>query len=114
MSVAMIHEIEVSLQEYKQISGHPNACKKQETLKNELGLEEFISKLEANGMKLVFRKNGEEKELISFVCILTNEWRLAVDVIFEKDTNGVMIQMTVPYEDVGQYFHHALTMIANV
>jgi len=63
---------------------------------------------------MVFRKDGDEKELISFVCILTNDWRLAVDVIFEKATNGVNIQMTIPHDDVSQYFHHALTMIANV
>lgn len=51
---------------------------------------------------------------MSFVCILTNGWRLATDVIFDKGTNGVNIQMIIPNDDIGQYFHHALTMIANV
>jgi hypothetical protein len=82
-------------------------------LRNELGLEAFIEKLERNGMKMVFRKDGGERELISFVCVLTNGWKLASDVIFDKESNGVNIQMTVPQEDVSQYFHHALTMIAN-
>jgi hypothetical protein len=45
---------------------------------------------------------------------LTNGWKLASDVIFDKANNGVNIQMTVPQEDVSQYFYHALTMIANV
>ena len=63
---------------------------------------------------MVFRKDSGERELMSFVCILTNGWRLCTDVIFDKSSNGVNIQMTVPDEKIAQYFHHALTMIANV
>lgn len=62
---------------------------------------------------MVFRKDGGDRELMSFVCVITNGWRLASDFIFDKGSNSVTIQMTVPYEEVSQYFHHALTMIAN-
>jgi hypothetical protein len=79
-----------------------------------LGLEAFIEKLEKNSLKMVFRKDGGERELMSFVCILTNGWKLATDIIFDKGTNSVNTQMTVPFEEVSQYFHHALTMIANI
>lgn len=63
---------------------------------------------------MVFRKDGGERELMSFVCVLTNGWKLASDFIFDKSSNSVNIQMTVPAEGIAQYFHHALTMIANV
>jgi predicted RNA-binding protein YlqC (UPF0109 family) len=39
---------------------------------------------------------------------------MAVDVIFNKGENTVTIQMTVPREDIGKYFHQALAMIVNL
>ena len=59
-------------------------------------MEAFVTKLENNNMKLVFRKDTGERELMSFVCVLTNNWRMCCDVIFEKATKSVNIQLTVP------------------
>lgn len=46
---------------------------------------------------MVFRKDGGQRQLISFMCVLTNGWKLASDIIFDKGSNGVNIQMTVPH-----------------
>lgn len=51
---------------------------------------------------------------MSYVCMLTNGWRMSIDVIFEKSSSSINIQMTLPDEAWGQYLHHALTMIANL
>lgn len=63
---------------------------------------------------MVFRKDGDTRELMSFVCQLTNGWKLAIDVIFDKSASSVIIQMTVPREEIAKYFHHALAMIVNL
>lgn len=65
-------------------------------------------------MKEVFRKDGDSKELMSFICQLTNGWKLTIDVIFDKSSNSVIIQMTVPKEEAAKYFQHALAMIVNL
>jgi hypothetical protein len=40
---------------------------------------------------MVSRKDGGDKVFMSFVCILTNGWKLATDMIFNKMTNSVNI-----------------------
>jgi hypothetical protein len=43
-----------------------------------------------------------------------NGMRLVVDIIFDKTSNSVNIQMTGPNETVLAYFNHALNMIVNL
>ena len=40
-----------------------------------------------------------------------NGIKFVVDIIFDKTTNGVNVQMTGPNETTLAYFNHALTMI---
>ncbi len=51
---------------------------------------------------------------MSYGCLLLNNMRLIVDIIFDKTSNAVNIQMTGPNETVLAYFNHALNMIANL
>ena len=45
---------------------------------------------------------------MSFVCVLTNGWKLAVDIIFTKTGDQHNIQITTPFEGVNQYFYQVL------
>ena len=65
-------------------------------------------------MSQVFRKENGANELMSYGCMLMNGMRLVVEVIFEKSTNAVNIQLTGPSEALIAYFNHALNMIVNL
>lgn len=43
-----------------------------------------------------------------------NGIRLIVEIIFDKATNAVNIQMTGPNETILAYFNHALNIIVNL
>ena len=51
---------------------------------------------------------------MSYGCLLMNGLKLIVDIIFDKTSNAVNIQMTGPNENVLAYFNHALNMIVNL
>ena len=51
---------------------------------------------------------------MSYGCLLMNGLKLIVDIIFDKTSNAVNIQMTGLNENVLAYFNHALNMIVNL
>lgn len=46
--------------------------------------------------------------------MLMNGIRMVVEVIFEKGSNAVNIQLTGPSEALIAYFNHALNMVVNL
>ena len=75
---------------------------------------QFIKKLTSNNVSLVFRKSDGAKELMSFICCLTNQSYGMVDVIFEKSTNNVLLQISSQVEALLPLIKHALAMIVNL
>jgi hypothetical protein len=49
-----------------------------------------------------------------FSCELVNGVNLISEVIFDKSTNAVNMQLTGPNDVYISYFHHALSIIANL
>ncbi len=112
--VVMVPDYAITIEEYKQILTAEESIKKQEVLQNSNDLESFVRKLENNNLSQVFRKENGANELMSYGCMLMNGIRMVVEIIFEKSSNGVNIQMTGPNETLIAYFNHALNMIVNL
>jgi len=104
----------IDIEQYKQILTAEENIKKQESLQNSSDIETFIQKLANNNLCQVFRKENGPNELMSYGCILMNGIRLIVEIIFDKSSNAVNIQMTGPNETILAYFNHALNMIVNL
>lgn len=68
----------------------------------------------SNNVSLVFKKGDEAKELMSFVCCLVNGMFGMVDIIFEKNTLNVMLQISSESEALLPLIKHALAMIINL
>jgi len=47
-------------------------------------------------------------------CLLASGHKLIAETIFDKNTNSVTMRLAAPNELFAAYFHHALTMIANL
>ena len=67
-------------------------------------------------MSLVFRKNdgGGAKEMMSYICCLVNGMYGMIDVIFDKTSNNVMLQITSQNAGLLPLIKHALAMIVNL
>jgi predicted RNA-binding protein Jag len=114
LSVAFVHDFQLEVEEYKEISTGGENVKKQEALQNSNNIEEFVERMQNNHLHQVFRKENGNNELMSYGCQLVNGMKLIVDVIFDKSSNSVNIQMTGPNETVLAYFNHSLAMVANL
>ena len=83
-------------------------------LDHRLKLGEFIQKFEDNNVNLQVRHENGPNELMVFSCELVNGVNLISEVIFDKTTNAVNMQLTGQNETYLAYFHHALSIIANL
>jgi hypothetical protein len=75
---------------------------------------QFIAKLAANNVNLVFRKESGANELLAFSIMLLSGVVSLVNVIFDKTANSANIQITSVYEKVIPLVNHALAMIVNL
>jgi hypothetical protein len=75
---------------------------------------QFIAKLAANNVSLVFRKESGANELLAFAIMLLNGAMSLVNVIFDKSANTANTQITSVYEKVIPLVNHALAMIVNL
>ena len=77
-------------------------------------LSQFIAKLAANNISLVFRKESGDNELLALSIMLLNGVVSLVNVIFDRNTNAANIQIASVYEKVLQLIDHSLAMIINL
>jgi hypothetical protein len=75
---------------------------------------QFIAKLAANNVNLVFRKESGANELLAFSIMLLSGVVSLVNVILDKTANSANIQITSVYEKVIPLVNHALAMIVNL
>lgn len=114
LSIGMVPNFTIQIDDYKEIVSNPQQIKKQEVLANKLQLNEFIQKLKDNHLYEVVRHENGSNEMLVYVCLLSNGTRLVSEIIFDKTTNGVNMRLTGPSETYLSYFHHALSLIVNL
>lgn len=114
LSIGMLPNVTVSVDEYKEIVSNPQNNKKQEVLANKLSLDDFVLKLKNNNLVEIVRHENGTNEMMVYACLLLNGVRLVTEIIYDKTSNGVNLRLTGPNEIYTSYFHHALSMIVNL
>ena len=77
--------------------------------------DEFVQKLLDNNMLQIFRQDQEGgHEKMAYGCELVNGLKMITEIIFDKSTNAVNMRLTGPTDAYVSYFHHALSIIANL
>ena len=51
---------------------------------------------------------------MAYACELTNGLKMVTEIIFDKSTSAVNMRLTGPNDAYLSYFHHALSIIANL
>jgi hypothetical protein len=114
LSIGMLPDVTVSVDEYKEIVSSPQNNKKQEVLANKLPLDEFVVKLRNNNLVEIVRHENGTNEMMVYACVLLNGVKLVGEIIFDKTGNSVNLRLTGPTDIYTSYFHHALSMIVNL
>lgn len=60
------------------------------------------------------RHENGSNEMMVFSCELANGVNLISEIIYDKATNAVNMRLTGPSDTYISYFHHALSIIANL
>jgi hypothetical protein len=116
LTVAMVPNAPaVSFEEYKELVSNPDYVKRQEVLDHSLGLEQFVQKMQDNNLIQIFRQDQETgHEKMAYACELVNGLKMVTEIIFDKATSAVNMRLTGPTDAYVSYFHHALSIIANL
>lgn len=96
LSIGMLPNMTMSIEEYKEIVSNPNYNKKQEVLANKLSLNEFVVKLKENNLIEIVRHENGTNEMMVNACVLLNGVKLVAEIIFDKTSNGVNLRLTGP------------------
>lgn len=51
---------------------------------------------------------------MAYACELANGLKMVTEIIFDKSTSAVNMRLTGPNDFYVSYFHHALSIIANL
>lgn len=73
-----------------------------------------MAKLKENNLIEIVRHENGSNEMMVNACVLLNGVKLVAEIIFDKTSNGVNLRLTGPSDVYTSYFHHALSMIANL
>ena len=114
LTVAMLPNATLSLDEYKTIVSEPNYTKRQEVLDHGLSLGEFVQKLADNNLIEIFRQDSGSHEKMAYGCKLVNGCKMVTEVIFDKSSSGVNMRLTGPNDSYVASFHHALSIIVKL